>query len=70
MLNSHHHPSQKFGVLNTFATRAIRIYFEEHLENELEHLTKVFKENGYKYAQIKKAFRRAQDSPGEGHHKE
>jgi hypothetical protein len=32
--SSHHHPTQKLGVLNTLATRAIRISDEEHLEHE------------------------------------
>jgi len=30
--NSHHFPTQKFGVLNTLATRAMRILDKDHLE--------------------------------------
>jgi hypothetical protein len=51
--SSHHHPSQKLGVLNTLATRAIRISDEEHLEHEKYHLSKVFKSIGYKDNDIK-----------------
>jgi hypothetical protein len=32
--DSHHHPSQKLGVLNTLATRALKISDDEHLEEE------------------------------------
>ena len=40
--DSHHHPAQKIGVLNTLATRSKRISDATHLDQELEHLTKVF----------------------------
>lgn len=30
--NSHHFPTQKFGVLNALATRAMRILDKDHLE--------------------------------------
>ena len=30
--NSHHFPTQKFGVLNTPATRAVMILDKDHLE--------------------------------------
>jgi hypothetical protein len=52
---SHHHPSQKMGVLNTMAIRAARISDKEHLKEEIDHLTKVFKNIGYKDRDIKKA---------------
>jgi hypothetical protein len=52
---SHHHPSQKMGVLNTMATRATRISDKEHLKEEIDHLTKVFKNIGYRDRDIKKA---------------
>jgi len=45
--NSHHHPKQKVGVIKTLATRASRISDPEHLEEELNHLYKVFINNGY-----------------------
>ena len=44
---SHHHPSQKIGILNTLATRAVRISDTEHLKRELSHLSRVLQENGY-----------------------
>jgi hypothetical protein len=53
--NSHHHPSQKMGVLNTMATRAARISDKDHLKEEIDHLTKVFKNIGYRDRDIKKA---------------
>jgi hypothetical protein len=51
---SHHHPSQKMGVLNTMAIRAARISDKEHLKEEIDHLTKVFKNIGYRDRDIKK----------------
>jgi len=43
--NSHHHPSQKFGVLNTLATMVVRISDQDHFEKEKNHLMNVFKKN-------------------------
>jgi hypothetical protein len=54
-VESHHHPSQKMGFLNTMAIRAERISDKEHLKEEIDHLIKVFKNIGYKYRDIKKA---------------
>jgi hypothetical protein len=54
-MNSHHHPNQKLGVLKTLATRAIRIFNEAHLDKETNHLTKTFKNIGYKHKDIKNA---------------
>jgi hypothetical protein len=58
-VDSHHHPSQKLGVLNTLATRAFRISDDEHLEEERNHFLNVFKDNGYKKHQVMKAFQNA-----------
>jgi hypothetical protein len=55
-VNSHHHPAQKLGVLNTLATRAFKISDDEHLDEEKNHLLNVFKDNGYKKHQVIKAF--------------
>ena len=57
---SHPHPSQKGGILNTLATRAVRISDTEHLKEELAHLSRVLQENGYKIKDIKRAFKKAQ----------
>jgi hypothetical protein len=57
--SSHHHPTQKIGVLNTLATRAIRISDEEHLGHEKDHLSKIFKSIGYKDKDIKNAMKKA-----------
>jgi hypothetical protein len=43
------------GVLNTMAIRAARISDKEHLKEEIDHLTKVFKNIGYRDRDIKKA---------------
>jgi hypothetical protein len=52
--NYHHHPSQKFGVLKTLARRETRISDDEHLDKEIDHVTKVFRGIGYKDRYIKK----------------
>jgi hypothetical protein len=57
--NSHHHPNQKLGVLKTLATRAIRISDEANLEKEIDHITKTFKNIGYKHKDIKNTINRA-----------
>ena len=44
---SHHFPAQKIGVLNTLATRALRISDDDNLDEEKAHLFEVFEENGY-----------------------
>ena len=46
--DSHHHPSQKIGVLNTLAVRASRISDSEHIKKEKDHLKEVFTNIGYK----------------------
>jgi hypothetical protein len=56
-VNSHHHPSQKMGVLYTLARRATRISDDEHIEQEINHLTKVFKNIGYMDKDIKKVMK-------------
>ena len=43
----HHFPAQKTGVLNTLATRALRISDSESFDKERSHLLDVFVENGY-----------------------
>jgi hypothetical protein len=60
---SHHHPAQKLGVLNTLATRALKISDDEHLDEEKNHLLKVFKDNGYKKHQVLRAFQNASKRP-------
>jgi hypothetical protein len=62
-VESHHHPAQKLGVLNTLATRAFRISDDEHLDEEKNHLLKVFKDNGYKKHQVFRAFQNASKRP-------
>ena len=60
-VDSHHHPSQKLGILNTLATRAIRIADKEHINGELKHLRIVLKNNGYDNRDITRAFNKARD---------
>ena len=52
--NSHHFPPQKVGVINTLVTRALRILDKEHVKEEIDHLEKVFEENGYNGKQFRK----------------
>lgn len=61
--SSHHHPTHKIGVLNTLATRALRISDQEHLEKEIEHLIKVFLKNRYSKHQAIKAINKAKTRP-------
>ena len=56
--DSHHHPSQKIGVLNTLGIRASRISDSEHLREENNHLTSIFKNIGYKSKDIKNVLKR------------
>ena len=58
--DSHHHPAQKFGVLNTLAIRALRISDSEHINKEKRHLVLTFKNIGYKDHEIKKAMEKAE----------
>ena len=53
--NSHHFPPQKVGVINTLVTRALRISDKDHIKEEIDHLTKFFKDNGYSSGQIRKS---------------
>ena len=57
--DSHHYPPQKIGVLNTLVTKALSICDKEHVEQELKHLTQVFKDNGYNNNQINIAINNA-----------
>jgi hypothetical protein len=57
--SSHHHPNQKLGVLKTLSIRAIIISDKEHLEQEKNHLHKVFKSIGYKEKEIENAIRKS-----------
>lgn len=56
---SHHHPSQKLGVLNTLVVIALWISDQNHLEQEQNHLKNALKNNGYSSTQINKAFHKA-----------
>ena len=53
--DSHHHPAQKLGVLNTLAIRALQISDADHLEEEKKHLVSAFKGIGCKENEIKRA---------------
>jgi hypothetical protein len=60
---SHHHPTQKLGVLNTLNTKALRISNEDHLEEEKIHILEVFKNNGYNKHEGVKSFQNAIRGP-------
>ncbi|KAI7815319.1 Serine protease [Rhyzopertha dominica] len=53
--DSHHHPAQKQGVINTLIQRAKLVSEPDHLEEELEHLRRALQKTGYPMAQIEKA---------------
>jgi hypothetical protein len=40
-------------VINTLVTRALKVSDKEHLEKVIEHLSKLFKDNGYDNNQFK-----------------
>ena len=44
---THHHPSQKIGIINTLATHAWRVLDTNHIKEELEHLRTSLMNNGY-----------------------
>ena len=54
--NSHHHPAQKIGIINTLATRVLIISDKDHLKDEFKHLRGVLLSNGYKDKQITDTF--------------
>ena len=62
-VDSHHHPSQKIGVLNTLAIRASRISDDEHLNEENNHLANIFKNIGYNSKDIKRVLERTKNRP-------
>ena len=64
--NSHHHATQKFDVLNTLATRALRIYDDIHISGENVHLLEVFISNGNKIHQRLKAFQKVEKGKKNG----
>ena len=43
---SHNCPTQKISIINTFATRAIRVPDNEHLYQEIKYLKEVLMTNG------------------------
>ena len=49
---SHHHPSQKLGVLNTLVVKALRISDQNHLDHEKNHLNHSLQNNGYTSSQM------------------
>lgn len=56
--NLYHHQLKKIWVLNTLAVRALRVSDGDHLDEEIKHLTPVFKDIGYKEKDIKRAIKR------------
>ena len=61
--NSHHFLAQNLGVLNTLATRDLRVSDDNHLNEEKAHLLSVFFNNGYSRHQCIKAFLKAEKGP-------
>ena len=61
--DSHHHPTQKLGIINTLETRAARICDDEHLKEEHDNLAKIVKSIGYKENDIRRAIRNPLGNP-------
>lgn len=59
---SHHHPAQKFGVLNTLINRAIHISDKESINQEKSTLFKSLERNGYKKSLINKSFQKQRNN--------
>ena len=57
---SYHHPAQKFGVLNILVVIAQRISNVDHVKDEINHLTSIFRGIGYKEKEIRKTIKRAE----------
>lgn len=57
--DSHHHLTQKMGVLRTLFTRSVRISNTSHVDEEIEYSRKVFANIRYKNMDIIKTIRRA-----------
>ena len=56
--SSHHFPTQKLGILNTVATRALRMSDDKSFDKEKSHLLNVFVENNYIRHLGQKAFKK------------
>jgi hypothetical protein len=53
--NLHHFLTHKLVVINTLVTRAIRISYKDHIEQELNHLSKVYSRGmGMKISNLKR----------------
>lgn len=59
-VDSHHHPTQNFGVLNTISIRSLRISDSEYLNEEQKHLVSTFKSISYKEKEIKRAIEKVE----------
>lgn len=57
--DSHHHPAQKMGVLQTLFTRACRISDDNHTDEEITYLKRTFANLGYSSKSILKAINKA-----------
>jgi len=66
-VDSHRHPSQKIGFINTLAIRASRISDTDHLQEEKDHLKEVFLNIGYEPKAIKKALDKANSGHSYNH---
>ena len=62
--DSHHFPPQKIRVINTLVTKALRISDKEHIKEEIDHLEKVFEDNGYSGRQFRKVVASANKPKG------
>jgi len=58
--DSHHCPTQKMGLLDTMATRAVRIADKDHIKEEKGYLRQALQNNGHTLTNINKALRKAE----------
>lgn len=56
--NSHHHPAQKEGVINTLLNRAELLSEPTNLPKERRHLRTAFRKNGYEPQMFDKVLRK------------
>ena len=57
--DSHHHPAQKIGVLQTLFTRACRISDDNHTDEEITYMKRTFTSLGYNSKSILTAIKKA-----------
>lgn len=55
---SHHHPAQKFSVINSLVHRAVKVSEPDHLPAELNHVRRTLSDNGFRHKDVEKVIKR------------